>query len=511
MKQRGFLKSKDHANYLIAYASFVMSFTDIAPDYVTFMAMYSSDMCELFDPCLTASGLALLKKKIFETRSTQEGLFPESEQIFIFHEIIDIVNHILKFGHLKGLMCFAGERANGNIASCVSRGGVNYMKTLFSRYVLKEELMLKHFLLNDSNDYDNDGIYSDFTLKMFGKSEYINHFDGAVLGGLYKVVYNFLQTQGVLESSVLEASPFYRLYSAFEFLAGAGFPSTSNGFFCWLEALNTSFHRDTPNKFVLFFVKFVDDSDVDLDDVTDKDILECLNGTVYFSDIQCVAEGVLSQTKFQSYDNFIVKGVRFKSRGSFFAVPALRLGEEHNNLTKMHGRKKHYSCVARVRKYSVIENNGVKSTTHKIQFAWVNCVFRLNLPCDTLVHGLALAHCALRDGVYSEERWQYSIPIDKFNSNVCPEQFTCLNYIDSSPIASSCFNDAGKVLLRTSDMGAYTASSNVNTNCYATPETNILSELYLIPLKPERLNIIYGNVLQDVDRTLTLEKDCYFK
>jgi hypothetical protein len=35
-----------------------------------------------------------------KTRAVHEGIYPESEQIFIYHQLIDIVNPILRFGRL---------------------------------------------------------------------------------------------------------------------------------------------------------------------------------------------------------------------------------------------------------------------------------------------------------------------------------------------------------------------------------------------------------------------------
>ncbi len=521
MKQRGFLKSKEHLGYLMAYASFVMSFSNVAPEYVTFLAMYAADMCKLFDPCLTAAELSLLKKQINETRSTQEGLFPESEQIFIFHEIVDIVNHIMKFGHLRGLMCFAGERANGLISACITKGGINYMNTLYSRYVLKESCSLKNFLFKNEYDYDNKGIYSDFVLKLMGKSVLLTHFGRTDYNNLYKVVYNFLQTQGVKESKLLQRSPFYRLYSAYKFFA----PGMSE-FHTWLKNLHTAYHHENNNNKNQLFLNlctcFVHSDEAEEEcELTPSELMNTLNGHVYSSDLIAVADAILPLKKFQVFSSLVIKGVQFRCRGKHFSVSR----GDHNDLRRCYGWKKHYSCIARVKNYSVEERDAndvvVGSTaarkrksvalpaghkivtSHKIQFAWLNCAFRLNVPCDPLIHGLAVAHCALRDGLYSDKRWQHSVNVDEV---IAHDRFVCLNYIDSSPIVSSAFNSAGKVLHRKGDMSAFVATSIPHPECYAAADNNILAHLYLIPIKPERLSFAYDNVLLDSDHTLVFEK-----
>jgi hypothetical protein len=523
MKQRGFMKSKDHFGYLIAYASFVMSFTDIAPDYVTFLAMYADDMCDLFNPRLSASKLSLLKKKILETRSVQEGLFPESEQIFIFHEIVDIVNHILKFGHLRGLMCFSGERANGEIAACITRGGVNYMLTLISRYILKENCSLKHFLFRNEYDYDNSGMYSDFVLKLHGKSEIIHHFGNSDYNNLYKVVFNFLQTQGISELIMLQSSPFYRLYTAYLFMCD----NNTNEFFTWLVNFDSALHNRSCDDDTATIGEYCVDLSLDLIDSLSDEVLHCAHGVVFLSDLSSVSECLIPQKKFQAYSNVIVKGIKFKCRGTHFSVSV----GPHNDLIKCYEWKKHYSCIARVKSYRLEErdannvvvlpsrtrrrfrNNPMPQghklvTSHTIQFAWLNCAFRLNIHCDPMIHGLAIAHCALRDGIYSDKRWQHCVDV---RGALCSDRFVCLNYVDSSPIVSSAFNSDGKVLLRTGDMSAFTATSLPNPHCYAASFNNILAHLYLIPIKPERLSVTYDTVLRDADHTLVLEADCCFK
>jgi hypothetical protein len=521
MKQRGFMKSKDHMGFLMAYASFVMSFSNVAPEYVTFLAMYAADMCKLFDPSLTAADLSLLKKQINETRSTQEGLFPESEQIFIFHEIVDIVNHIMKFGHLRGLMCFAGERANGLISACITKGGVNYINTMYSRYILKESCGLKNFLFKDESDYDNTGIYSDFSLKLMGKSVTLTHFGRTDYNNLYKVVYNFLQTQGVTEVMLLQRSPFYRLYSAYKVFTASG----TSEFHTWIKNFFSAYHHENNELKNRFFVNlcmsFEYAEEGKTKTISLQDSLKALDGHVFSSDLLSVAGCILPLKKFEVFSSLVIKGVKFRCRGKHFSVSR----GDHNDLLRSYGWKKHYSCIARVKHYEVEErdakdkvvSNAVASkrksrelpaghrivTSHKIQFAWLNCAFRMNIPCDPLIHGLSVAHCALRDGLYSDKRWQHSVNV---NEAIEHDRFVCLNYVDSSPIVSSAFNSAGKVLHRKGDLSAFTATSIPHPECYAAEDNNILAHLYLIPIRPERLSLNYDNVLRDEDHTLLFEK-----
>jgi hypothetical protein len=214
---RGYLKAREHMIFLMVFSSFILSFTTIGEEYITFAAMFAHDLCMLFNPMLVVADVkSIIIPCIYETRAVQEGLFPESEQVFIFHEVIDVVNHILMFGHVRGLMCFASERANGLISQSLTKGGVNYMMTMYNRYILRENGCLMRFLDKPGNYYDNCGVYSDFALKLYGASSVIKLWSELHCKNLFRVVFDFLQTQEL--DNLFERSQFYRLYSAFQFM-----------------------------------------------------------------------------------------------------------------------------------------------------------------------------------------------------------------------------------------------------------------------------------------------------
>jgi hypothetical protein len=235
-KHRGHLKARDHMIWLMVYSSYALSFSNMGVEYITFSAMLAADICDIFNPCIDVDEMTSIIKRIYETRAVHEGLYPESEQIFIYHQLIDIVNHILKFGHLRGLSCYSSERANGFISQSLTKGGVRYLSTMYNRYVIKENSMLGHFLVPDNNDnYDNSGIYSDFSLRLFGKSYEVKIGRGGI-NKLFAAVFTFLATQEL--DNLFELSPFYRVYTAFEFLRDNKKFSADN-FYDWLSDLNS--------------------------------------------------------------------------------------------------------------------------------------------------------------------------------------------------------------------------------------------------------------------------------
>ncbi len=148
---------------------------NLCPDAMHYMLNQSNYLFKLYsrDRGLTDGGRQLavsqgtvselddIIKRIYETRAVFEGLFPESEQVFICHQLVDIANHIGRFGHLRGLMCFASERANGFISQSVTKGGTRYLSTMYNRYVIKENSMLGKFA-RDTEDvsYNNNCVFS---------------------------------------------------------------------------------------------------------------------------------------------------------------------------------------------------------------------------------------------------------------------------------------------------------------------------------------------------------------
>ncbi len=232
-KQTGFLRSKHHAVFVVTYATYALSFSSVGDDYKHFAARYASDLRGLLNPCLSISYLEeQLIPSIDETRGIYLGLFPDSEQVFIVHQLICIARHIRYFGHVRGLMCFAGERANTILSDCITKGGVNYLKTMYFRYIMKENYFLSMFNQNKSEDIDNSGMYSDFALKLCGDVEKLE-LDAHHLNKLYTSLFEFVESQEIDDSC--NKSSFFRLYKAYDHMRTLNKNDTNIGFWSWLN------------------------------------------------------------------------------------------------------------------------------------------------------------------------------------------------------------------------------------------------------------------------------------
>ncbi len=503
---RGYLKAREHMIFLMVFASFALSFTSIGIEYIVFAAMFAADLCMLFNPCLVVADLKrIIIPCIYETRAVQEGLFPESEQVFIFHEVIDIVHHIKKFGHLRGLMCFASERANGLISQSLTKSGVNYMSTLYNRYMIRENGYLSSFLDRPVTDYDNRGIYSDYSLKLYGEMSLVR-LDDIRCNRLFKTVFGFLQTQ-VLDN-LFEQSQFFRMFSAYEHMR-ENKGSLTSGFYTWFVKF-LELYDSKPQHTVLSLNRFCTHFNF-INDCSKSQVSEAGIGHVFESDLLFLRERILLDTKaVEAYEKVVVKGVRIDGRGVEYG----RAGD-HNDLPSQWSIKRFYKSWFRCKHHKVVicyDNNNQqtkietsRSVDHDIRFGQLDFAFRLNFPGDEFLHGLAVGHCVQRKPTYSDKRWQHFVHPTKGVYKA--DSFVCLNYVDSTAIAVCALNATSKVMFTSHDTTSFTpVATQQNERYYAKGiEEEILAQLFLIPIHPERLNIEYGDVFADKDGTRVWE------
>jgi hypothetical protein len=164
MSQTGFLKSHDHMIYMMVFSGYLMShINDLGHPYKEFVAMYGNDLTKIMNPVVNIKELReQVIFEVYESAAVKQGLFPDSEAVFIYHQLSCIVNHIEQLGHVKGLMCFFGERAMGVIAGCMNDGGVHYMKPMYYNYVDKENAIFNSDFSVNPDFMDNRGQYTDF-------------------------------------------------------------------------------------------------------------------------------------------------------------------------------------------------------------------------------------------------------------------------------------------------------------------------------------------------------------
>jgi hypothetical protein len=209
-RRTGHLRAKEHTVFMTAYAFYAYSFTRMKSAYKYFVARFASDLNRLQNPCLPIDELRQLIKSVYETRGLQEGMFPDSEKQFVFHEIVDIVNHVIQLGHVSGIMCYSGERSLSTIGRMRAKGGVHYVKGLFYKYIALENTYQFDTSVPDSfkDNSQPNFKYSDFVLKLCGGTETLklNTFE---MNALFDSVFNYLEVE--VNEPVIVKSNFMRL------------------------------------------------------------------------------------------------------------------------------------------------------------------------------------------------------------------------------------------------------------------------------------------------------------
>lgn len=144
-RRSGFLRVESMLKWCINLMDFTMSaFDDYSEEYKEFFAMVSMDFAEIFSPLIDVKEIMPLFYKWVETCATHEGMFPESESLIPWHQLVDCVQQMKHFGPLPLWWAFSGERVNGIIKRFVPRGGTSLEKVVFDRVLRLEKITIQN-------------------------------------------------------------------------------------------------------------------------------------------------------------------------------------------------------------------------------------------------------------------------------------------------------------------------------------------------------------------------------
>jgi len=357
----GHLISHQKMVFLTVYAPYVLRFAaSMHPAYMHFAARYASDVNRLFDPVVDIHELKTsIIQSIYETRCIQEGIFPVSEAVYIFHELLCIANHIEMYGHVRGLSTYFSERAIGSIGRSVNKGGMHYIKTTNAKFTRKENAV-NNMDKGNPDMFDNRGKYSDFVLKLLGvgkKTECEWHTND--ISALFDNLVSFLETQES-ESDCFRNSAVYRLYKAFH-RCKSKFAFFHN-FHSWMKTVarvlthiktlpENSVATTDKTEFNKLLVDLIRADDIRL---TSQDMEA---GKIHLRDFNQVKDAIINFSPPLHY-KAIVKGIYLSARGEEYAESGeWYYGAESNNsvvrndlnkLKKFWFKPKQYGCFVRV-------------------------------------------------------------------------------------------------------------------------------------------------------------------
>ena len=112
--QSGYLNGIQIINFFVIYVPTVLAFTSLRKEYKTFFAILSIDIAELLSFRLHDDDIHQLSKRIDELVALKEGLFPDSEALIVWHQLIDLAPHIPRLGPIQSWWGTWGERTVGS-------------------------------------------------------------------------------------------------------------------------------------------------------------------------------------------------------------------------------------------------------------------------------------------------------------------------------------------------------------------------------------------------------------
>jgi hypothetical protein len=124
--------------------------------YQEFYMMLRSVFCKIMSHKFKNDNeIDALYKRVNTLLCLHEGLYPISESLITWHQILDITMHIKKFGPIKCWWEFSGERSLGAVKKHIKKDGQSYDKNLMRAYSKYENLKLKNSYNFSINDIHN--------------------------------------------------------------------------------------------------------------------------------------------------------------------------------------------------------------------------------------------------------------------------------------------------------------------------------------------------------------------
>ena len=113
--QTGFLNSTALLQLLTIFLPFALTFTKLNREYRLFILMMARDIADLLSPSISGDEIESITDKIYELVSIKEGLFPDSEGCFVWHQLCDLGHHIRVLGPIPCWWGCWGEREIGSL------------------------------------------------------------------------------------------------------------------------------------------------------------------------------------------------------------------------------------------------------------------------------------------------------------------------------------------------------------------------------------------------------------
>jgi hypothetical protein len=503
--------------FFVSCIVYFLSFTTITRPYKRFFERYSWDLSEVLNPFICAESLPYLTQHVIETKALQEGMFPDSEQNFIYHEMVEIIDHMKKFGIAKALMCYFSERAMKALSDSVPDGGHKFILTVTDRFVGKEDaydinLAVYHKSLEENSN--NDQRYCSDVLKLTKTLKSVT-LTSEIKNILFNNIFEFLGSQLIKYKAV--KSRFYRVYMTFEEIHRTydGPEIECPSFSDWLQKL---FERSREaNWSAKSFHDIGVDSVLDEEDVTSyyeslenpsEEYMKTLNQNIeanlinkrrlFASDLNGIIKDLRHFASdgphpIAAFKTATIKGVFFTARGDKYAESSFgnTVSCIDNVLRENWHQVYQYSGWCRVHDKFLNDEGEISVTTY---FAQLNYFFRLYLPSDSLINGVAFANAVLRTPTtktIDPNRGHFCVSPNDVQSFYPHKHFIALNFVVATAIAVSALDHRNRPIMNPT-MIAQTLDEVIKEYLpiISPCDPSGVAKLYMIEIHKERLKIV---------------------
>ncbi len=543
----GHMNSHQKLVFVLAYFEYFISFTAVSVEYKNLFSRWANDVRAMFNPCLKPSSLTYLANHVHETRALFEFMLPDSEAVFVFHQIVDIVHSLKRLGPARSWSCFSGERTMKKLADTVPDGGRKYLYTIAERFVAKENAQDYNAAggkENENSFTDNAGFYSGMPLKFLKKSTPLP-IDDCVKEMLFQSLQEFLVTQEI--SHLIVKSAFGRLYFTFEGLysSSADCPRTMTE---WLHQL---YEARLEGGFTALKVTHLvhgvinDDakdcytrlklsgreSEEELEELSAMVLNDCVEaGCGFESDFDGIIAdlakfGACKARPLLIFKHATVKGIELTARGSEFAEDKLVLqdlsGSNRVGLTRMFVVQKaanklvtnwyplfQLNAWCKVLDYYIARRGAQKQVASRTYFGQLNYFFRLFVPSDHVIHGLAFANLVLRKPTDNKDTKHSSISADDMQSYYADKQFIPLHYVCSTAVAVNAFDVDDMPIMNPSKSMRQVRNAVVDYDLEVSRRSaSDVVRFDMVELHKERLHLTYDSVEIDADQVKCFEPE----
>ena len=213
IQQSGYLTGIRKINFSRILLPTMIAFTKLPKAYRVLYCLFAKILNIFFSPIIKESDIELLRLKIIELVAIKEGLFTNQECYVIFHQLVDLVEHVKMLGPLIGWNCLYGERMISMLKRLKPDGGKSYDKVIANRYLQKRNSIINDVYEGDKPIKSDLDQYNRIRLigkpKTFDMSEKdLHHLTDAIVH-----VFETLRKLGIeSDETLLLKSPIYRLY-----------------------------------------------------------------------------------------------------------------------------------------------------------------------------------------------------------------------------------------------------------------------------------------------------------